>query len=148
MSRALNWISDDAQRDLDTVRGIRNDFAHSYDHNLSFSAQSVSDRCKSLRSAQAYIDGFESAANAPHRKFSRHSILAMQSAFQPPRLRYTLAVEFLSQYLDELQGSTLTYSGTDLLAEIRDLSANIRITSSITLTAIPASTADSSVENH
>src|SRR5262245_46733710 len=36
LARSLTWISDDARVDLDLIRAIRNDFAHSVDHELSF----------------------------------------------------------------------------------------------------------------
>lgn len=132
LARALDWISEDAKSDLDVVRGIRNDFAHSFDHNLSFSDQSVSDRCFNLKTAQALIDGYEVAANAPNRNLSAEAIYAMQAVFKPPRWRYQLAVEFLTQYLDEVSEGVPAYAGTDLLAEIKSLSANTRIEVSIT----------------
>ena len=36
LARALNWINDDAYHDLNKIRSIRNEFAHSFDHDLSF----------------------------------------------------------------------------------------------------------------
>ena len=43
----LGKISADCKRDLDTIRGIRNDFAH--DPSLiSFDTQSIADRCRNL----------------------------------------------------------------------------------------------------
>jgi hypothetical protein len=146
LARALVWINDDARFDLDIVRGIRNDFAHSFDHKLSFGDQSVSDRCANLRTAQAFIDGYEVAAVATNRNLSSQAIYAMQAVFKPPRWRYQLAVEFLAQYLDEVRAENLAYSGTDLTAEVRALSANTRIQISATgiVTPLPSELAETS----
>lgn len=119
VARALEWINEDAQIDLDTVRGIRNDFAHSFDHNLSFEDKSVSGRCKNLRTAQAFLDAHDLAVKVPSRKFSSHVIYAMRAVFEPARWRYQLTVEFLVQYLDEISGDTSGYSGPDFMEEIR-----------------------------
>ncbi len=43
----LGLISQACRRDLDTIRGIRNDFAH-YPEIISFQNQSISDRCRNL----------------------------------------------------------------------------------------------------
>jgi hypothetical protein len=136
---ALSWISEDARVDLDTIRDIRNDFAHSWDHKLDFDSQSIADRCKTLRSAQAYLDGFDVAAAAPGRRFSAASFMAVQAAFKGPRRRYELAISFLSQYLDEIFPEKREYAGTDLLAEIRSLSATSQpqISGSVTVSAAP-----------
>jgi DNA-binding MltR family transcriptional regulator len=131
LARALDWINEDVRADLDVVRDIRNDFAHSFDHNLAFSDQSVSARCGNLRTAQAYIDGYELAANSPHRNLSPTAIYAMQAVFKPPRWRYQLAVDFLAQHLDEIAAGVPAYCGTDLLAEVGALSASARVQVSI-----------------
>jgi len=137
LARALDWISDDARFDLDTVRKIRNDFAHSFDHGLSFGDQSVTDRCANLRTAQAFIDGYAVAAIAPNQNLSAEAIYAMQGVFKPPRWRYQLAVDFLSQYLDQITDEIHDYNGKDLIAEVRALSANTRIQISATVTVGP-----------
>src|SRR6185295_5813555 len=85
LAHALDWISYDVWSDLDTVRTIRNDFAHSFDHELSFSDQSVSDRCRNLRTAEAYIEGFAVAAVALERNFSSQIIYALKAKLEPPR---------------------------------------------------------------
>ncbi len=136
---AAGWISDDVRIDLDTIRAIRNDFAHSFDHNLSFADQSVVDRCRNLRTAEAFLKGYEAAAAAPNRNLSSEAIFAMQAVFKSPRWRYQLAVEFLAQHLDEIHGESTAYAGTDLLAEVHALSANTRIKVSATSTSGPAS---------
>jgi len=126
MARALDWISDDVCADLDTIRAIRNDFAHSFDHDLAFTDQSVSDRCSNLKTAQAYVDGFDIAASAPRRKLSSESLHAMQSAFKPPRRRFQLAVNFLAQYLDGIPADETVDPQVAFLDEVRSLSARIR----------------------
>ncbi len=83
----MDWINDDARLDLDTVRGIRNDFAHSFDHNLTFGDQSIADRCRNLRTAQAFLAGDEEAATQPNRTLSSEAIYTMQAVFKPPRWR-------------------------------------------------------------
>ncbi|HQZ68330.1 MAG TPA: hypothetical protein PLY87_24750 [Planctomycetaceae bacterium] len=140
VARAMDWITEDARFDLDTVRGIRNDFAHSFDHNLAFGDQSIADRCRNLRTAQAFLDGYEVAAARPNRNLSVEAIHAMQAVFKPPRWRFQLTVEFLAQYLDEISSSLQAYSGPDLLEEIRDLSANtcVRISATATVGPPPA----------
>jgi DNA-binding MltR family transcriptional regulator len=137
LARALDWISDDARFDLDAIRKIRNDFAHSFDQNLSFSDRSVTDRCANLRTAQAFIDGYEVAAVAPNRNLSAEAIYAMQAVFKPPRWRYQLAVEFLSQYLDQITDEIPAYGSEDLVGAVRALSANTRIQISATGTVGP-----------
>jgi len=43
----LGKISAECRRDLDTIRGIRNDFAHDV-RLISFETQSIADRCRNL----------------------------------------------------------------------------------------------------
>lgn len=137
LARALEWISEEVRSDLDTIRKIRNDFAHSIDYNLSFFDDSVKTRCENLKTSQAYIGGFDDAANAwkpGTRGLTPAGFRAMQSVFTSPRKRYELAVSFLSQYLDEVPEGVLPYTGSDILEEIRSISANSRIEISATLT--------------
>jgi hypothetical protein len=47
MTYCLGHMSSATFRDLETIRGIRNEFAHSWDM-ISFSTQSVRDRCMNL----------------------------------------------------------------------------------------------------
>ena len=123
----LALISDEVRVDLDIIRGIRNEFAHSFDHELAFTDQSISDRCANLKTAQAYIEGFDIAAPATRRNLSSSAIYAIRDAFKPPRWRFQLSVEFLQQYLDTVSTGVQSYSGSDLLAEIRALSVGRRV---------------------
>jgi hypothetical protein len=145
-ARALGWISDDANVDLDTIRGVRNNFAHSADPSLSFTDQSIADRCLNLRSANAYVNGFDVAATAPGRALSSHAIEAMRSAFISPRQRYQLAVEFLAQYLDALPPNLSDYAGPDLLVELQALSANVKITVAAQASVTPAPSGDANAK--
>jgi len=129
---AIGWISDAVRFELDTIRDIRNDFAHSFDHNLSFADQSVADRCRNLKTAEAFLKGYEAAASSPNQNLSAEAIFAMQAVFKSPRWRYQLAVEFIAQHLDEIHGESAAYAGTDLLTEVHSLSANTRIIISAT----------------
>jgi hypothetical protein len=99
------------------VRDLRNDFAHSFDHEFSFGVQSVIDRCRNLKSAESYLAGHDTAALIPNRNFSADVIRAMRDAVSSPRWRFELAVTFISQHLDWLACQTALYSGPDLLAE-------------------------------
>lgn len=126
-AHALAWISDAAARDLDTVRSIRNKFAHSFDHTLGFDNQSIADLCRNLKAAQAYIDGHDDP-NSPMRKnVSEAVIRTMRDAVSSPRWRYELTVNFVAQHLDDIQGDSSLYAGPDLLAECYALSARSRL---------------------
>lgn len=125
-ARALAWISEDVRVDLDNIRRIRDNFAHNDDHMLDFNNPSITDRCANLRTSQAFINGFDTAAAAP-RNLSSQVIRSMQSTFATSRWRYQLTVEFLAQYLDDLPADTSEYNGPDLLAEVHSRSANDQI---------------------
>jgi pimeloyl-ACP methyl ester carboxylesterase len=127
LAYALGWISDDAHADLDTVRDIRNDFAHDFDLDLGFESSSIADRCRNLRCSQAFLDGHDDWASRPKNNVSTEVIHGMRDVLKPPRWRFRLAIEFLAQYLDDLSVEQATYHGPDLVAEVRALSANTRI---------------------
>jgi len=120
MACALGWIDEDAADDLNIIRFIRNDFAHSHDHNLSFQNESIESRCKNLRSAQAFIEGFDIATETLGRNLSIETIKGIQKVYTTARWRYQLAVEFITQYLDSLPEENSQYSGPDFLLECRD----------------------------
>lgn len=67
----------------------------------------------------------------------------MQSVLKPPRSRYLLAVEFLTQYLEEVPTDSTESAGSDLLHEVRSLSANTRVQVTAQATVSPALTAPS-----
>lgn len=109
------------------IRSIRNDFAHSFDHDLSFQDQSITDRCHNLRTAKAFLEGFDIAATRPHSNVSAGVFLSMQAAFKSARRRYQVAVDFIAQHLDDVQGPAAEFTGSDILAEVRSLSAGTTI---------------------
>jgi hypothetical protein len=146
IARALALISEDAAADFDTIRRIRNDFAHSFDHGLDFTNQSIADRCANLRCACAFLKGFDEAAARPARNLSSDVIRVMQGAITSPRKRYELAVDFLAQYVDDLPAVKFEYAGPDIVGEVHALSANtrIRVSGSVTVSVPvkPSTTTD------
>ena len=121
VARALVWIADDVRFDLDQVRDIRNVFARSADHELSFSDQSIANKCKTLRVAQTLVDAHEELATRLPSHFSSAAIPAMTSVLQSPRQRFEITIEMLAQHLDELERTNPEYSGTNLREELRAL---------------------------
>lgn len=138
LAHALSWISEDAFKDLDTIRGIRNDFAHSFDYDIDFNTPSIADRCRTLRTAQAYIDGFELAMTAPNQNASKAAIRVVQGFVKPPDQRFKFAIDFLSQYLDGIIASHPD-NDSDLLDEIQSLSAKFRFEFKARGSKLPAS---------
>ncbi len=118
VARALTWIADDVRFDLDQLRDIRNKFAHNADHELSFADQSITDKCRTLKVAQALIDALEALANRPPTRFSPQVVRAWASVFQSPRQRFEVTVEMLAQHLDELGPTEPQYVGPDLRDEL------------------------------
>ena len=127
LARALTWIDSDVQSDLDVIRSIRNDFAHSLDHELSFADQSIADRCRNLKVAQILIDANEYAASIPHPNFSADIIRALGSVFKPPRSRFEITVEILAQHLDALISALQEYDGPSLKEELWELGSRVTI---------------------
>lgn len=128
VAHALSWIDDDLFNDLEVIRRIRNDFAHNFDHELSFSTITISDRCRLLRSAEAYIEGTESVLrdNSQSVKFSAGLVDSFIEKMRPPRIRFELAIGFISQFLDEIPGTRGAYAYLNLLSTLRDLAQSTR----------------------
>ena len=57
--RALDWIDKDTFDDLDSLRSIRNAFAHNFDHSLSFTENAISAKCLRLIGPNAYLKAIE-----------------------------------------------------------------------------------------
>lgn len=131
VARALAWISKETFEDLEVIRRIRNDFAHKFDHNLSFTDESISNRCRDLKVASSFLDGFDDALQDQSTKFGSVAIGGMKNAFMLPRWRFQLSVDFLAQHLDEIEDDSNAYAGPDLLAEVRRLSASMEIDISV-----------------
>lgn len=125
LASSLCWIDADTTSDLNTIRSIRNDFAHSFDHALAFSDRSISDRCGNLLSATSYLDGIaECAKHNPN--FSTAVFDRMRSVFSTPRWRFQIAVEAISQLLRDLPSTPASYSGPSLRSVVFDASAATR----------------------
>ena len=118
MAHALGWISDDVLHDLELIRGIRNDFAHSSDFNLSFQDSATATRCEKLWVASVLLDANEHAASVPNRSWSGEVIRAMGASFKPARQRFEVTVEMLAQYLEGLPVAPPAYRGPDLRDEL------------------------------
>lgn len=130
VARALAWIDEDVRFDLDQVRSIRNEFAHNVDHELSFSNQSITDKCRTLRVAQVLLDANEHAAATPHPNFGADVIRAMGAVFKPPRQRFEITVEMIAQHLDELPADASEYNGPILRDELWALGSQVNIKTS------------------
>jgi hypothetical protein len=101
LARGMGWISEEASRDLDQIRKVRNAFAHKFDHQLSFDDQSVTDRCRNLKTAQSFLNGLEEGTRAPDQMLSEDVLREVNSQFTHPRQRFEISVMFLLQYLDD-----------------------------------------------
>ena len=77
-----------------------------------------------LRVANAHLEGFD-LAPARSRQHSRAVFASIQQAFMSARKRYEFSADFIGQHLAELRVTTGEFIGPDLLAEVRDLSANV-----------------------
>jgi hypothetical protein len=132
LAGALAWISEDVRFDLDQIRGIRNEFAHNADHELSFADQSISAKCSNLRVAKVLIEAHEHAASTPHPNFSADLIRALGTIFHSPRQRFELTVEMLAQHLDELPEYQSEYGGPNLQDELWTIGSRIDIKTSAT----------------
>lgn len=135
VAKSLAWIHADVAFDLDQVRSIRNDFAHSADHKLSFADASISDRAKTLKVAQTLLDAHDHAASTPHPNLSAAAIRAMASVFSSPRQRFEITVEMLAQHLDEIPAESAPYAGPNLRDELWALGSKpiIQISASVTV---------------
>lgn len=126
IARSLCWIDDDTANDLNAIRGIRNDFAHSFDHDLSFSTPSIAGRCGHLISAASYLDGISESANY-NPNFSTAIFESIRAKFSAPRWRFQIAVESISQLLRELVSASAVYEGPSLRSEVFDAAARTRL---------------------
>ncbi len=124
---SLSWIDTSIYDDLNIIRGIRNDFAHSFDHELCFDNQSVADRCRNLKSASASIDGFNACAkNNP--QMAPSAIDEMRRVFEPPKRRFQVAVESLAELLGKLApSSSFEFTGPNLHDFCYSKSANLLV---------------------
>ena len=108
MARALDWIDEEVERDLDVIRNIRNRFAHSFEQDLTFEDAEIKGWCSSLLTIQAYLTGFDLAKDRLHRNFNLQLIAAWRGVMEPPRMRYLVATNWLAQHLKEVMEATST----------------------------------------
>jgi hypothetical protein len=135
VARALEWISEDVYFDLEQIRKIRNEFAHNFDHELSFSNEFISRKCLDLRVTKELIAVNEYIASTLEKQaldpensesilrsnYSAATIRGMGAVFHPPRARFEISIEILAQHLDELPEDKSEYEGTNLKEELRKL---------------------------
>ena len=123
---SLSWINADTYADLITIKSIRNDFAHSFNHELHFGDPSIADRCRNLRTSSEFLKGFSECAKK-NPNLAPEAFDAMRDALATPRWRFQLAVETIGQLLGDLPPiENSTYAGPDVLKEAYALSANLR----------------------
>ena len=124
LAHALAWIGELVYRDLETIRSIRNDFAHDFDHGLSFADASIEGRCNNLRVAQVVAEAHEYAATQGHPTYGAAAIRAMGSSmYGTPRKRFETTVEMIAQHLDQIPGDGSPYSGLDLEQDLWTLAS-------------------------
>lgn len=121
LARALSWISEAMYFDLEQIRVIRNEFAHNFDHALSFADQSVADKCKNLNTAKELFEGSEYAASVAKSKRSAKNIREIRDQFLMPRQRFEITVELLAQFLDLLSDDSPKYHGLDFKKLLWDM---------------------------
>lgn len=128
IANALAWIDDDVFRDIEVVRGVRNEFAHSFDLDLSFENASISDRCKNLLAARSFIEGMSVGLsdNSGGLRFGSGLIESLLNTLRPPRARFELTVEFLSQYIDGIDGITNVCKNGGFLGDLVELGKSSR----------------------
>ncbi len=132
VAQSLAWIHAAVAYDLEQIRSIRNEFAHSADHALSFADDALAAKARTLKVAQTLIDANEHAASTPHPNLSAAAIRAMGSFYRSPRQRFEITVEMLAQHLDELPAETSQYAGPSLRNELWELASAPRIRISAT----------------
>jgi DNA-binding MltR family transcriptional regulator len=136
MARALDWIDEEVERDLDVIRNIRNRFAHSFEQNLTFEDVEIEGWCSSLLTIQAYLAGFDRAKDRLHRNFSLQVIAAWRGVMQPPRMRYLVATNWLAQHLKEMMDATSTVES--LVSQVMHLGQDYTVRVQATATVGPA----------
>lgn len=89
MAYLLGFITPSLFRELETIKGIRNAFAHTR-QLIRFTDQSIKDRCNSLIGAREFQDGMEETIRSPRMKFlisasfATHWLLTFREIAKPP----------------------------------------------------------------
>lgn len=104
VARALAWIDGPAAEDLQVIAKVRNRFAHVADHTFSFASDEIKGLCAGLRSSQGFLAGIEDRNVALKDKISAKVAEGLKAKFGESRIRYQVAVESLTWYLDKCAG--------------------------------------------
>jgi DNA-binding MltR family transcriptional regulator len=89
MAYCLGLIDEEMRKDLDTIRGIRNDFGHVRDA-LSFGTQSMVDRCNNLATPEKLLEA---------------SIFMGMHSFSTVRDRFLISATLIVGYLIRVAGA-------------------------------------------
>jgi hypothetical protein len=135
-AHGLQWIDDATASDLDVVRKIRNDFAHSIDHALDFASPSISSRCSNLEAANGFLEGLPLAA-ASNPNYSERIFEAFRTKFSAPRWRFQISVEVLYGHLDDLMSRVEVAAPRSVRVISRERAAAIRIRTQATAVVGP-----------
>jgi hypothetical protein len=102
MAYALGLINSATKADLDLIRRIRNDFAHSHDHKLSFSVDAIRSRARELAVMSAIERVIQEAGStlgdSPE---VRNAVRLTLDHFGPARLRFELCILMLGAAIVE-----------------------------------------------
>jgi hypothetical protein len=102
VAQALGWLHVDTAHDLNVLRRIRNKFAHDFDHNLSFAAQSISDQTRNFRVLTAMQSEVKAiAVNLPQSPEAASAIAEALASISQPRQLFELAVLMLAAAIAE-----------------------------------------------
>lgn len=100
LALALGWIDSDAHADLHTVRRIRNDFAHSADHELTFADPSIDARTRKLKTTHFLSESASAIADLiPDVEGKADAVAETMAFLQKARALYSGAVTLLGHYL-------------------------------------------------
>ncbi len=116
LARALNWIDELAYRDLEAIRGIRNDFAHSPSHELSFTSQSVRDTCLDLRAANLFRASFDGVSRGG---LTVYAFADMKRVFEGARKSFEISVEILFHLLVNQRSAPQPHAGVALADQVK-----------------------------
>jgi DNA-binding MltR family transcriptional regulator len=133
VARALGWIDEEVENDLNVIRNIRNRFAHSFEQDLTFEDAEIRGWCSSLLTIQAYLAGFDRAKDRLHQNNSLQVIAAWRGVMEPPRMRYLAATNWLAQHLKEIIDATWT--GESLVSQVMILGQgfSVRVQATVTV---------------
>ena len=92
MAFALGWIAVDTRLDLTLLRRIRNDFAHDYDHRLSFSEPPTCTRLAQMHVSRLVREGIDECLARARVDQLDANAQAEVSRLTSPRARFTMGI--------------------------------------------------------